>query len=159
MAANIHEQATQAVQTFEIVKQEEIAAPIGIVFETILEQMGPLNSTPGEADANEVGGVAGRTLVSRSGKQHGALLGRGAGDQASVAAGDMRAAVHVHAGSLKSPVPADRRERIDAAPVCASSDGVDRRIGPRSGCRLDRPDDPDSQGGIKAWQQALNEQH
>ena len=36
----------QAVQTFEIVKQEEIAAPIAIVFETILEQMGPLNSTP-----------------------------------------------------------------------------------------------------------------
>jgi hypothetical protein len=28
------------------VKNEEIAAPIGIVFETILEQMGPLNSTP-----------------------------------------------------------------------------------------------------------------
>jgi uncharacterized protein YndB with AHSA1/START domain len=36
----------QAVQTFEIVKQEEIAAPMDIVFETILEQMGPLNSTP-----------------------------------------------------------------------------------------------------------------
>ena len=49
MAANIYEQTTQAAQavrTFEIVKQEEIAAPIGIVFETILEQMGPLNSTP-----------------------------------------------------------------------------------------------------------------
>ena len=43
MAVNLQE---QAVQTFEIVKQEEIAAPIGIVFETILEQMGPLNSTP-----------------------------------------------------------------------------------------------------------------
>jgi uncharacterized protein YndB with AHSA1/START domain len=43
MATNIQE---QAVSTFEIVKQEEIAAPIGIVFETILEQMGPLNSTP-----------------------------------------------------------------------------------------------------------------
>jgi uncharacterized protein YndB with AHSA1/START domain len=42
MATNTQEQ----VQTFEIVKQEEIAAPIDIVFETILEQMGPLNSTP-----------------------------------------------------------------------------------------------------------------
>lgn len=41
MAAMI---AEQAVQTFEIVKDEEIAAPIEIVFETILEQMGPLNS-------------------------------------------------------------------------------------------------------------------
>jgi len=36
----------QPVQTFEIVKQEQIAAPIEIVFETILEQMGPLNSVP-----------------------------------------------------------------------------------------------------------------
>ena len=34
---------------FEIVKEEEIAAPIDIVFETILEQMGPLNSTPEKA--------------------------------------------------------------------------------------------------------------
>ena len=43
MAANSPE---QTVQTFEVVKLEEIAAPIGIVFETILEQMGPLMSTP-----------------------------------------------------------------------------------------------------------------
>jgi uncharacterized protein YndB with AHSA1/START domain len=43
MAATIHE---QVVQAFEIVKDEEIAAPIEIVFETILEQMGPMNSTP-----------------------------------------------------------------------------------------------------------------
>src|ERR1700754_3271509 len=43
MAATIQE---QVVQAFEIVKEEEIAAPAGIVFETILEQMGPLNSTP-----------------------------------------------------------------------------------------------------------------
>jgi len=38
--------AEQNVQIFEIVKQEEIAAPIALVFETILEQMGPMNSTP-----------------------------------------------------------------------------------------------------------------
>jgi len=43
MPASVQE---QTVQTFEIVKQEEIAAPIDIVFETILEQMGPLNATP-----------------------------------------------------------------------------------------------------------------
>jgi len=36
----------QAIQTLEIVKAEEIAAPIEIVFETILEQMGPHNETP-----------------------------------------------------------------------------------------------------------------
>ena len=43
MAATIQE---HVVQAFEIVKEEEIAAPVDIVFETILEQMGPLNSTP-----------------------------------------------------------------------------------------------------------------
>jgi uncharacterized protein YndB with AHSA1/START domain len=34
------------LQAFEIIKEEEIAAPIDIVFATILEQMGPRNSTP-----------------------------------------------------------------------------------------------------------------
>jgi len=38
--------AEQTVHTLEIVKQEEIAAPIDIVFETILEQMGPDNVNP-----------------------------------------------------------------------------------------------------------------
>ena len=35
----------QAIQTLEITKEEEIAAPIEIVFETLLEQLGPLNET------------------------------------------------------------------------------------------------------------------
>lgn len=43
MVATVKEGVLQA---FEITKEEEIAAPIEIVFETILEQMGPLNSTP-----------------------------------------------------------------------------------------------------------------
>jgi uncharacterized protein YndB with AHSA1/START domain len=46
MAATIKDDVLGA---FEIIKEEEIAAPIGIVFETILEQMGPLNSTPQKA--------------------------------------------------------------------------------------------------------------
>ena len=36
----------QTIQTLEIVKEEEIASPIDVVFETILEQMGPYNETP-----------------------------------------------------------------------------------------------------------------
>ena len=36
----------QTIQTLEIVKEEEIAAPIDVVFETILEQMGPYNEVP-----------------------------------------------------------------------------------------------------------------
>ncbi len=39
----------QTVNMLEIVKEEEIAAPMDVVFETILEQMGPLNERePGE---------------------------------------------------------------------------------------------------------------
>ena len=34
------------IQTLEVVKDEQIAASIDIVFETILEQMGPLNERP-----------------------------------------------------------------------------------------------------------------
>ena len=36
----------QTIQTLEVVRDEEIAAPIEVVFETILEQMGPANETP-----------------------------------------------------------------------------------------------------------------
>ena len=36
----------QAVQSLEVIKKEEVAAPIDVVFETILEQLGPLNETP-----------------------------------------------------------------------------------------------------------------
>jgi len=36
----------QEIQTLEVVKEEEIAAPIDVVFETILEEMGPYNETP-----------------------------------------------------------------------------------------------------------------
>ena len=43
MAATVKE---DVVQAFEIIKEEEIAAPMEIVFETILEQMGPFNRIP-----------------------------------------------------------------------------------------------------------------
>lgn len=43
MLTNVSE---QTIQTIEIVKDEEIAAPIGIVFESILEQIGPYNAHP-----------------------------------------------------------------------------------------------------------------
>ena len=36
----------QGIHTLEIVKDEEIAASIDIVFETLLEQIGPYNETP-----------------------------------------------------------------------------------------------------------------
>lgn len=43
MATSLSE---QVIQTLEVLKDEEIAAPIDIVFETILEQIGPYNETP-----------------------------------------------------------------------------------------------------------------
>lgn len=36
----------QEIRTFEVAKEEEIAASIEIVFETLLEQLGPYNQTP-----------------------------------------------------------------------------------------------------------------
>lgn len=36
----------EAIQTLEVLKEEFISAPIEVVFETILEEMGPLNQTP-----------------------------------------------------------------------------------------------------------------
>jgi hypothetical protein len=44
MAATITERTVHAL---EIVKEEEIAAPIDVVFETVLEQIGPKNEAPG----------------------------------------------------------------------------------------------------------------
>jgi hypothetical protein len=44
MASTITEQTVHALA---IVRDEEIAAPIDVVFETILEQMGPMNENPG----------------------------------------------------------------------------------------------------------------
>jgi activator of Hsp90 ATPase-like protein len=38
--------AEKAVQTLQVLKDEEIAASMDIVFETILEQIGPQNETP-----------------------------------------------------------------------------------------------------------------
>src|ERR1700743_279825 len=38
--------AEQEVRSFEVVKEERIAASLEVVFETILEQMGPYNETP-----------------------------------------------------------------------------------------------------------------
>ena len=35
----------QAIQTFEVTREEKIAAPIEVVFETLLEHLGPLNET------------------------------------------------------------------------------------------------------------------
>ncbi len=43
MPANTSE---QTIQSIEIFKNEQIAASIEVVFETILEQMGPLNQHP-----------------------------------------------------------------------------------------------------------------
>jgi hypothetical protein len=44
MAAAITEQTVHAL---DIVKDEQIAAPLGVVFESLLEQLGPLNEGPG----------------------------------------------------------------------------------------------------------------
>jgi hypothetical protein len=38
----------QAIETLEVLREEEIDAPIEVVFETLLEQLGPLNEGDGK---------------------------------------------------------------------------------------------------------------
>ncbi len=60
----------QAIQTLEVIKDLEIAAPVDVVFESILEQMGALNESPdGRSLAMKIEPWPGRPLVQRSGKQ------------------------------------------------------------------------------------------
>ena len=62
----------QTVNMLEIVKEEEIAAPMDVVFETILEQMGPLNE-------REAGESMPMTLEAWPGGRWYRDLGNGAG--------------------------------------------------------------------------------
>jgi hypothetical protein len=104
----------QEIRTFEIVKEETIAASVEIVFETLLEQLGPFNETPD---------------------------GTHSGDQAAGTAGNLRAALHVVSNHVEFAVPAHGRERRDAFEVCSSCDGADptrtRRRVAKCGHRLE----------------------
>ncbi|MEA2260822.1 MAG: hypothetical protein QOJ51_3647 [Acidobacteriaceae bacterium] len=108
----------QEIRTFEIVKEETIAASVEIVFETLLEQLGPFNETP-------------------DGDTH-------SGDQAAGAAGNLRTALHVVSSHVEFAVPAKGRERRDAFEVCSSGDGADptrtRRRVAKCGHRLESYD-------------------
>ncbi len=72
--------AEQSVYTLEIVKEEEIAAPIDVVFETILEQMGPENETPEKKMPMVLEAWPGGRWYRDLGRWRGALLGQCAGD-------------------------------------------------------------------------------
>jgi hypothetical protein len=55
----------QTIHSLDIAKEEEIAAPIAVVFDTLLEQLGPLNEGAGRpSDTDEAGALAGRPMVS-----------------------------------------------------------------------------------------------
>ena len=118
--------AEQSVYTLEIVKEEEIAAPIDVVFETILEQMGPENETPEKKMPMVLEAWPGGRWYRDLGDGARALLGQCSGDQSADAAGDLGAAVYVVSGGVESAVQVERRERGDAAEVRASGDGIDR---------------------------------
>jgi hypothetical protein len=71
----------QTVHPLEIVKAEEITAPIDVVFETILEPMGLGNEEPGTGPIPTKLEAAGGAMVSRSRQQRGTLQGPHAADQ------------------------------------------------------------------------------
>src|SRR5216684_5216166 len=119
MAATITEQTVHAL---EIVKEEEIAAPIDVVFETILEQMGPENEAPG------TGPMPVKLEAWPGGRWY-----RDLGDDAGHFWGNVQAIKPPTlleicgplfislSGHLECAVPAHRRERDYAADVRAQS--------------------------------------
>ncbi len=77
-------QTQESIETFEIKKAIDIAAPIEIAFEAMIEELGPDAANDGwHTDALQAGSLAGRALVSRFGKQRRTSVGAGTGDQAA----------------------------------------------------------------------------
>ena len=75
------------VDSLEISKEIEIAAPIEIAFEAMLDQLGVPPDARDFADlADETGAVARRPMVPRSRRGRGPSLGARAGDQSADAA-------------------------------------------------------------------------
>jgi hypothetical protein len=108
----------QEVRSFEVVKEEKIAASAEIVFESILEQMGPFNETPdGTSLAMKLEAWPASLPKSR--------YQRPPGNQAADAAGNLRAALHVFSGHVECAIPVDGRRRLDAFEICTSRDGAD----------------------------------
>ena len=93
MATNI---AEQEIQTLHILKEIEIAAPLEITFEAVLEETRPGQRDAGwQAVSDGDRAVAGRALVPRPRRQRRPPLGARPGHQAADAAGAVRADVHV----------------------------------------------------------------
>jgi hypothetical protein len=105
----------QPVEVLEVIREIEIAAPIDIVFETVLENMGRLNA----------GSVAWRPLVSGFRQQQRVLVGNRPIYQATRAAGTAWTDVYVGACGLECAVPAEGRERADAHRLLPSRGGTD----------------------------------
>src|SRR5579862_445946 len=85
-----------------------------------------------QTNADEVGSVAGRQMVSRPGRQQWSLLGNGAGHQEADPPGNFRAALYVQSGDNKSPVSTQRIRRpnhhfIPAPVVWSGARGVSKR--------------------------------
>lgn len=117
----------EAMQTIEILREEFIEAPIDVVFETVLEQMGPLNEKPdGEPLALKLeawpGGRWFRDLGNNSGHFWSCT-----GDQTTRATRDLWAIVYVHAGRFECAVPPEERGFGDTFEVLPSCCGLATR--------------------------------
>ncbi len=77
------DKSPSAIQTLHVCKEQQISAPIDIVFETLLEPQGRLAEMGLKLEP-----VAWRPLVSRFGQQRRSPVGARAGDQAAHAARD-----------------------------------------------------------------------
>ena len=122
MAATVKEGVLQA---FEIVKEEEIAAPIEIVFETILEQMGPLNSTPEKPMPMVLEAWPGGRWYRDLGNNTGHFWGTVQAIKTPALLEISGPALYVEPRRLQPPISPCGRKRRDAHALCASGDGLD----------------------------------
>ena len=123
MTTDVQRQA--AIETVEINKTIDIAAPIEIAFEAMLEELGPeAQMMDGTPMPFQTGSLARRPLVSRSGQQYGPSVGARAGDQAADAARNLRADDDVVSRGESHSISLHRPGERHASGVRASRHGI-----------------------------------
>jgi hypothetical protein len=113
--------------TLNISIDTHVKAGIEATFSAVLDQMGPLNTTPeGVALKMKLEDWPGGRWYRDLGDGNGHFLGQRTSDQAADAAGDLWAAVCLVSAAVKRTIPAERREGRNADQVSSHGAGLHR---------------------------------